>query len=79
MKLTEKRFVVDVLHRVLKIASSRRHERPSTNRMLGEIALACGDKHKALLHFRAALADDPKIGVAATAKRLEKETATGKS
>jgi hypothetical protein len=78
MSSAEKRFVVDVLHRAVEIASPRTHERARSNRMLGEIALACGDKAKALLHFKAALADDPKIGVAALAKRLERETRTGR-
>ena len=61
------------------VVPPRTHERASSHRMLGEIALACGQKSNALLHFKAALGDDPKIGVAALAKHLEKEVESGKS
>ena len=74
MAQNEKDFVVGMLHHLLAVTPPRTHERARSNRMLGEIALACGDKATALLHFKAALGDDPKIGVAVLAKRLEKET-----
>jgi hypothetical protein len=75
----ERDFVIGMLHHLLDIIPPRTHDRARSNRMLGEIALACGDKSTALFHFRAALGDDSKIGVTLLVKRLEKEVDTGKS
>jgi hypothetical protein len=44
------------------------------DRLLGEIALACGEKQDAAAHFRCALALDPKVGVKRVLGKLEKET-----
>jgi hypothetical protein len=78
MKPDELALVVGVLDRLLDVTQPRTHDRARSNRMLGEISLAWGDKSKALIHFRAALGDDPKVGVAVLAKRLEKELSAGK-
>jgi hypothetical protein len=75
----ERESVIGMLHRVLAVSPTRTHERARANRMLGEIALACEDKSTALVHFKAALGDDPKIGVALLAKRLEREVNSGTS
>jgi hypothetical protein len=73
MPPAEREFVIGMLRHLVDVIPPRTHDRARSNRLLEDVALACGDKSAALQHFRAALGDDAKIGVMAMVKRLEKE------
>lgn len=69
----ERNSVIKMLEHLVDGTPKRTRERAQANKMLGEIALACGDKRTTLIHFKAALGDNPKLGLNRIAKRLEKE------
>jgi len=73
MPADERDSVIKMLDHLVDVTPKRTRERAQANKMLGEIALASGDKRTALIHFKAALGDNPKLGLNRIAKRLEKE------
>lgn len=52
------------------------YAKAKAQRHLGEMALFCGNKERAISHFRQAVAFDPKVGVKKRLQALEKDVST---
>lgn len=72
MSQREADFLLAQLERVSIAGDGSGNWRAKAQRRAGEIALARGDKERALTSFRRAIAFDPKIGVAKMIRKLER-------
>ena len=68
----ERAWIEALLRKIVEKHDTRPMEAARAERLLGEIALACGEKQDAATHFRSAIGLDPEVGVRRLLTALER-------